>query len=493
METFTLGGDPSSIRASATHWGTFGTTASGASSDITRVDTGEWVGDESVTYSGRMNKDLVPHLDKTAEAWGIVHNALNVYAGGLEELQRQMSALKTQHDHQKTVVSNAQTSYSTAQSADKTHHDNRQTAQENLTSGQTLPADTYLPQSGSAYSNLQTAQSDLQGLVNQAGTIRTEHGKILRACCDDIGKAKDLRPVDPPGFWDKVKSVAGAVWDGVKSTVAWAAEHIGPVLKIISAVAGLLALIPCLAPIMGPIALVAGGVALALDVMNKLMNGKGSWLQIGIDALGLIPGIKPLTTMGKLGKMSTAGKAMGLAGNNLGKANKALQVARRTGKGIKSAKKAVNAAKAINKTKIAEYNSLVSKYKKIDNIWKGVDATTTVGTTGLTTYKTYQDTGSWKQALLAGGVSALGTKVPGVSKKVTAVQNVVNATGTTVYTGVNMILDPKKMNDPMQWVKLATGAGKVGVHGYNGVHYSSAGTQPNGSSRAAYELPSYWG
>ena len=97
METFTLGGDPSSIRASATLWGNFSTTASSASTDIKSVNTTEWVGDESELYRGRIHKDLVPHLDVTAEAWGIVKTALHVYAGHLESLQSRMSTLRTQH------------------------------------------------------------------------------------------------------------------------------------------------------------------------------------------------------------------------------------------------------------------------------------------------------------------------------------------------------------------------------------------------------------
>jgi hypothetical protein len=493
METFTLGGDPSSIRASARLWGNFSTTASGASSDIKSVNTTEWVGDESEVYRGRIHKDLVPHLDVTAEAWGIVKTALNVYAGHLESLQSRMSTLRIQHAHQQIVVRNAQTGYVTAKAADKSHHDGRQRAIDNRTEGQTLPADTYIAQSGGAFSRLQTAQQTLQGLETKAGVIRIEHAKYVRACCDEIGRAKKLRPVHPPGWRDALKKWVGDRWNDVKSGVAWAAEHLGPILKVISAVAGMLALIPCLAPIMGPIALVAGGAALALDIMNKLMNGKGSWLQIGLDTLALVPGIKPLTTAGKLGKMASATRGVEQTSSMVSRANRALTAAKASGHGIKDAKSALSAARALNMSKYSQLAALTSKYKKIDNIWKGVDAATTVTTTGLTTYKTYRDTGSWKQALLVGAVSSLGTKIPGVGRRFTAVQNVVNTAGSTLYTATGMLLDPKKFNDPMQWVKLTTGVGKFGIHGYNGSTYQTAGTHPNGSARAAYELPSYWG
>ncbi len=108
------------------------------------------------------------------------------------------------------------------------------------------------------------------------------------ACCHEIDRAKKMRFADPPGFWGKL---AQSVGDWIKDH-ADVLKTISSVLKTISGIAGMLALIPCLAPIMGPIALITGGVALGIDVAVKLATGEGSWLQIGVDALSMIPGAR---------------------------------------------------------------------------------------------------------------------------------------------------------------------------------------------------------
>lgn len=460
MEIFTLGGVPSSIRASATLWGNFGTDASTASTDITAIDSGDWIGDEGETYRGRIKSDLVPHLDKAAQAWGIVKTALHTYAGHLETLQSQMSALKTQHGHQQTVVNNARTSYSRAKSADKTHHDSRERAKDALTDGEKLPADTYHAQSGSASTALQTAQQDLQDLVTKAGAIRAEHTTFLNACCKEIKRAKDLRPVDPPGRMDRLKKyVSDTVkqgYEGFKKGVSWAAEHVAPALKIISAVAGLLALIPVLAPVMGPIALAAGAAALTIDVLNKLLNGKGSWLQIGIDTVGLIPGVKSLSSLGKMGKFATAARG-----------TKMFTVA----KGLKAMGNA-------------------------DKFWTGAEVFSTGGTVALNAFGAANGKPgySWKDT----AISALGLKVPGAGPKFQAVQGLVESGVKTTDDAVGIgtkIRNGQKITGGDVW-KLTQDAAGGAIKTRNTVAYRHGGGPDNrhpstGRFRAAYDNPKY--
>lgn len=505
-ETFQLGGDPSAIRGSAQQWTNFASAATGAASDVDSLDSSEFVGDEGDTYRTRVSSDLTPHLKTTGEAWSKVSAALLKYAATLQDLQGQMNTLRIQAGHQQAAVQQASNAAADARAADDAHTQQREQDGKALKPGQTLPPSSYVPQAGSANANLTNAQNALSQTHAEAARIRSRHSTAVSHCTSEIDHAKDMRFQKPPGFWDKVAGVAGDLWNAAKAGVSWAAQHIGPVLKIISAVAGVLALIPCLAPVMGPIALVTGGAALLLDVANKLMNGQGSWLQIGIDALGLVPGIKPLTTMGKLGKLKAAEELAVTTSRGVDRANAALALAKnakrglpftKTAKafkaGVNDAKVTLKAAKATNKAASRAETQLVSHYRKIDNTWKAVELVTTSGTSAITAYKNYTQTGSWQQALLAGGVSALGTKIPGVSKKFTAVQNVVANGAATTFQGVQLALDPKKRNDPMQWVKLGASGAKTVMHGTNAVVYRNAGTHPNGSERKSYEVPSYWG
>jgi hypothetical protein len=71
--------------------------------------------------------------------------------------------------------------------------------------------------------------------------------------------------------------------------------EISTVLKGVSAVLGVLSLVPGL-QFLAPFAIAAGAIALGIDVAIKLATGKGSWTSIGIDAaLTFLPGGKILS------------------------------------------------------------------------------------------------------------------------------------------------------------------------------------------------------
>jgi hypothetical protein len=349
-----------------------------------------------------------------------------------------------------------------------------------------------------------------------------------------------MRPVDPPGWRDKLKQLAGDAWSAAKSGVSWAAEHLGPVLKIISAVAGLLALIPCLTPIMGPIALATGAAALALDVLNKLMNGKGSWTQIGLDALGLIPGVKGLTSAAKVAKVAKAGKALDQANDGLKVARTAFLTAskntrvaklalsaeksgsrfkivravadRVNGRAISAAENSLNSSRTSLAASKTALNAAKSKYamqaanfakaekyaKYHDTAWKVIDPIAGASGTAVIGVKTYRETGGdWAATARAVGVSALGQKIPGAGNQFNAVQSVVANSAATVNQGYNMGANPEKLTDPKEWIKLASSATKTGTSVHTVAANGSAGTQPGATGasgsheRSAYDRSAF--
>lgn len=81
-----------------------------------------------------------------------------------------------------------------------------------------------------------------------------------------------------------------------KSIDRWVDEHadlltkISGALKWVSGIAGVLSLIPGLAPIFAPIALIAGGLALGIDALLAA-TGNGDWKTLLVDAaLMALPG-----------------------------------------------------------------------------------------------------------------------------------------------------------------------------------------------------------
>jgi hypothetical protein len=289
-ESFQLSGDPSSIRTSAREWQAFADAASSASGSIRTLDTAEFVGDEAQTYQDQISSDLPKHLDTASQAWGIVARALATYAGDLEGFQSTMSALATKASNQQQTVATNQTQVSNAQAADRAHTTLITQVKADLKPGQTLPADTYQSHTSSAQSTLTSAQQLLQSTYDAASRVRSDHADAVRRCRQEIDRAKHLRFAKPPGFWGRLKD----------SVCGWIKDHAGvllqisSVLKTISGIAGLIALIPIpgLQEVAAGVALATGGAALLIDVGVKLATGKGSWAQIGIEALSMIPGGK---------------------------------------------------------------------------------------------------------------------------------------------------------------------------------------------------------
>lgn len=286
LEVFALTGDPGSIRSSSVTWSQFAGAAGTASEQIRKIDSGDFIGDEADTYRDKLNQDLPPHLDTTSEAWSRVSGALQTYASMLEELQQRMLTLSSQAAHQQTQVDAASNAVANAKTADARHVTSQTAAKAVLKPGETLPPDHYQAQTGGASTQQANADAALQSTINAANQVHVEHNTAVDTCVKAIHDAAAMRFEEPPGFWGKL---GGAVGGWIKDH-ADVLKTISSVLKTISGVAGLLAMIPVLAPIMGPIALASGGAALVIDVGLKLATGKGSWTDVGVDALGIIPG-----------------------------------------------------------------------------------------------------------------------------------------------------------------------------------------------------------
>ncbi|MGI4895998.1 MAG: hypothetical protein ACRYF3_12875, partial [Janthinobacterium lividum] len=89
-------------------------------------------------------------------------------------------------------------------------------------------------------------------------------------------------------------------------------------LKVVSAAAGVLSLVPVLAPITAPIAVATGAAAVGIDASVKLVTGEGSWTQIGVDAaLMALPGVGKVVGKSLEGTAlaATAGRVVNAAVN----------------------------------------------------------------------------------------------------------------------------------------------------------------------------------
>ena len=293
--SFQLDGDPGSIRTSASKYGSFGSDATGAAGQVRSLDSSLFIGPEGDQYRQGLNGDLPPHLETTGQAYTMVANALNTFATDLSGLQDRMRPLASQAPSLWAAMQHAEQALSTAKSADTTHATSLLQTKAALKPGQQMPTDTYHSDTGAASSSLSSAQQAWTTCLNAANKVKTDLQTDIDRCDHQIHIASGMRFHKNPSGW-------GAMWAGfkgfVKDHVAGLAKLSG-VLKTISAVAGVLSLVPGLDVIAAPVALAAGAAALVIDASIKLATGQGSWKSIAIDgALMALPGVGKLASKG---------------------------------------------------------------------------------------------------------------------------------------------------------------------------------------------------
>lgn len=440
MVQLTLSGEPDSIRASGLVWNTFGTDAGTALAEIKTLQTDEVKGQELTDLVRIYKEDLPPRLQRVHDAWTKVGGALTTYATTLQGLQTRMQQVAIRHANQQVAVSNANAALGAAKQADTTHAQSRKSQEQELKPGEKLPTDTYVSQVAGKQTALTNAKSALTQIEGEAEQIHREHQTAVRVLTGEITLAKGMRPDNPP-------NLVQAAWQGFKDFVANNAgvlKQISGVLKIVSMVAGLLAFIPVLAPIMGPIALVTGAAALLIDVSVKLATGEGSWADIGIDAIGMIPGGRIAGALAKGGKAFKAAET------------------------IADGKKIVDGAKRVGDFSVSA---------------AGVVATGAAAATGWDGSKK-----TWGDVV----VKAIGVK--GVTKgKGVNIQNFVEGVASSgnqaVKNGTKMLRGEKVT--AAEWLGMFTGFGKAGIAARRSQVYRNAGTHPDGTPRSAGENPKY--
>lgn len=174
--------------------------------------------------------------------------------------------------------------------------------------GQTFPsqaeADRAQRRIDGAAARLESAQQDLDTIINNARKLLDHHDELACAVARQVQQACDEAP-DEPGMWDRLidgindlvegyAESANEVWDWIKDH-ANAISAIGDVLSTLSMVTGLVGL-ACDATgvgalIGGPLGLVSGGLAAAALVVHGTAKAAGADVSnrtLAEDALGAV-------------------------------------------------------------------------------------------------------------------------------------------------------------------------------------------------------------
>jgi hypothetical protein len=230
--------------------------------ELERIECGAWKGKTAVAFVEYIGKDVTPLIRKSHDSFDKASRALHRWANELQDFQDEADRLEKA-------------------AGDKL--DAKATAEQKA--------------EGKGSDDLAKASSAVNKLINDVHDLEDRYRQAAAKISKELDKAGDIAP-DEPGFWDKLgKGIEGA-WD---ATGDWLKEHadlikqIGDILSNVSAVLGMLAIItlpfPPLAAIFGTAALITSGLSLAAHGVAMAAGADVSWLTLGTDALGLLPGI----------------------------------------------------------------------------------------------------------------------------------------------------------------------------------------------------------
>ncbi|MFD5375901.1 enoyl-CoA hydratase/isomerase family protein [Streptomyces griseoincarnatus] len=250
---------------------------------LERIECGAWKGKTAVAFTEYVGHDVTPLVRKSHESFGKASRALHRWANELADFQDEAAQLDK-------AAGKALDAKDTAEKEAK----------------------------GKGSDDLATAADDVDEVIQKVHGLEERYKQAAARIGKELDKAADIAP-NEPGFWDKLGQSIADAWD---ATGDWLKEHadlikaIGDVLSDVTAVLGMLAIVtlpfPPLAAIFGTAALIGSGLSLAAHGVAKAAGADVSWLQVGLDAVGLLPGIglfgKGIKVVGKADALTTASR-----------------------------------------------------------------------------------------------------------------------------------------------------------------------------------------
>ena len=350
-------GDPYDIRSLARSVQSVAEDAEQASRDV-RALAGDgavlsWIGLAGDVFRGALD-DFPGQLDKLADSYAQCSSALSVFAGELDGAQDQADRALVQGRAARADLESLQGQLAAARGAASSAGSTADALSRPPAAGAPPPdpdqvrAATRNAQAANARvsalsGSLGDAQDRLDAakrLARQAEDLRNDAGDRAKSRLHDASDAG----IEPNSWWEDFKSTAAKVWD-VTITVA----------KIAVAVLGIVVLI-----IGGPLAWVVVGLSVLIlaDALMKVASGEGSWLDVAVAALGLIPGTKGLTSLGALkGAWMLKGIAPASpatwAGRSRGSRSRASTAPRRPGRDARCCRSCCGSAPAVARARIA--------------------------------------------------------------------------------------------------------------------------------------------
>ncbi|MET8132022.1 enoyl-CoA hydratase/isomerase family protein [Streptomyces sp. NPDC005251] len=256
--------------------------------ELERIECGAWKGKTALAFTEYIGKDVTPLIRKGHDSFDKASQALHRWAGELKEFQEEADRLEK-------------------------------------SAGEKLEAREKAEQKaeGKGSEELGKASGAVNEVTNKVHDLEERYRRAAGLISKDLDKAADIAP-NEPGFWDKLGHGIADTWD---ATGQWIKDHadliafIGDLLSDLTAILGLLAIITIpfepLGAIFGAAALLTSGLALLTHSIAKAAGADVSWMEMGTDALGLLPGIGLFGKGVKVAKAATAVERAAMFGKGM--------------------------------------------------------------------------------------------------------------------------------------------------------------------------------
>ncbi|MFD0483063.1 hypothetical protein ACFQ46_10690 [Kineococcus sp. GCM10028916] len=243
---------------------------------LRRIEAGEWRGQAAQAFVDQTHQDLLPLVERARDAFDTGRDALLRW-------QTQLAAFQAEADHLEREAATAAAGVSAAQAA---RNQPRVTA----------PEDTARVV-GELADAVDSAQAGLTAVRKRSLDL---HQRYLDAA-DEVGVALE-KAADQALQHHLWQQIADTVTDGWEKTWDWVKDHaddfaaVGDALSTLSSVFATLAILTAAIEPVGAVfaagALLTSAGALAAHGIAELAGADVSLTTIGLDALGLLPGIK---------------------------------------------------------------------------------------------------------------------------------------------------------------------------------------------------------
>ncbi|MFI6565416.1 WXG100 family type VII secretion target [Streptomyces sp. NPDC050534] len=257
--------------------------------ELDQVEAGAWKGKTAIAFTDYIGKDVTPLIRKSYDSFDKASRALHRWANELQDFQDRADRLEKSAGDKLDAKSKAEGK-----------------------------AD------GKGSDDLAKASSAVDGVIQKVHELEEEYRQAARKVSKELDKAGDIAP-DEPGFWDKLGHGITDAWD---ATGDWIKDHadlikeIGDILSDITTVLGVLAIITLpfepLGAIFGAAAVLTSGLALVAHGVAMAGGADVSWLTMGTDALGLLPGIGLFGKGAKVASEAAAGARIAEFGSGFG-------------------------------------------------------------------------------------------------------------------------------------------------------------------------------